>query len=141
MVSGHAFDAGQIERYVRDYGDHNIRLLRRAWREFESGVSGDRTLAEALASELKISLPEARTLAQAVPSEIKGKASETLLGYMFDFTPHVTPEIAAKLRRAGRPLKLEVNPRFHDSLSTLVRQGREDLLGAFEALLAGASTR
>lgn len=50
----------EVEDYLSRYGDHVIRALRQAWREYQSPPS--KTLAQALAEELSISVSKLKNL-------------------------------------------------------------------------------
>ena len=91
--------------------------------DYDWGESDDRmadgpqrTLAEALAEELKIDLADADELSDVEAQELTGHSGEMTYGYLFDFTGHASPELATKLMQRHGSLKLEVGPSFFDTV-------------------------
>lgn len=105
-----------VEEHLEGHGSHVIRAVRQAWREFEGGAMRERTLAEALAAELKLTVAEAEELADAEPMELTGHSGESFSGYEFDFTRYASPKLAAKLMKKRGSLKLTVGPWFFEGI-------------------------
>ncbi len=89
--------------------------LDRDWGDDE-GSAPVKSMAEALAEELGISVPEAEELANAEPMELTGHSGESFSGYEFDFTQHASPKLAAKLMKQRGSLQLRVGPWFYDGV-------------------------
>lgn len=89
--------------------------LDRDWGDDE-GSAPVKSMAEALAEELGISVPEAEELANAEPMELTGHSGESFSGYAFDFTQHASPKLAAKLMKQRGSLQLRVGPWFYDGV-------------------------
>lgn len=106
----------EVEGYLEGYGSHVIRAVRQAWKEFEGRAGRERTLAEALAAVLKLTLAEAEELADAEPMELNGSSGESLSGYEFDFTRYASPKLAAKLMKKRGSLRLTVDPWFFEGI-------------------------
>lgn len=104
----------EVEEYLSRYGNHVIRALRDAWREFQS--SPKKTLAQALAAELGITESEAEELADVEAQELTGNSGEMTYSYLFDFTDCASPKLAAKLRKKHGSLQLEVGPWFFEGV-------------------------
>ena len=87
---------------------------------WSDSVHGDfapvKTMAEALAEELRISVPEAEELAHAEPMKLTGHSGESFSGYEFDFTQNASPKLAAKLMKQRGSLQLRVGPWFYDGV-------------------------
>lgn len=75
-----------------------------------------KTLAEALAEALNIDVAEAQELADVEPTELSGQSGEMTYGYLFDFSQHASPELAARLMARHGSLRLEVQPWFFDGI-------------------------
>lgn len=75
-----------------------------------------KTLAEALAEELKITVAEAEELTDAEAQDLTGNSGEMTYSYLFDFTKHASPALAAKLMKLHGSLQLEVGPWFFDAI-------------------------
>jgi len=75
---------------------------------------GPRTLAEVFADRLGIEVEEAQELVDADPMELTGNSGEMTYGYLYDFTGHASPTLAAKLIALHRSLQLEVEASFPD---------------------------
>lgn len=75
-----------------------------------------RSMAQALAEELDIEVGEAEWLVDAEPIEDTGSSGEMVYRYVFDFTDHASPELAAKLMRQRGSLQLEVGPNFFEGI-------------------------
>lgn len=101
------FEAPEVEvlsaALDRDWGD-------------EGNAAPVKTMAEALAKELGISVAEAEELADAEPLELTGHSGESFSGYEFDFTRYASPQLAAKLMKKRGSLQLRVGPWFFDSV-------------------------
>lgn len=106
----------EVEDYFEGYGSHVVRAVRQAWREFEPEHLRERTMAEALAAELSLTVAEAEELADAEPTELTGHSGESFSGYEFDFTDYASPKVAAKLLKMRSSLKLTVGPWFLDGI-------------------------
>lgn len=104
----------EVEDYLSRYGNHVIQSVRQAWREYQSPPS--KTLAQALAEKLGISVPDAAQLANVEPQELTGHSGEMTYSYLFDFTDQVSPKLAAKLLKKRGSLRLEVGTEFFDAL-------------------------
>lgn len=78
-----------------------------------------KTLAEALAEALSIEIAEAQELTDVEPTELSGHSGEMTYGYLFDFTGHTSPELAAKLMAQRGSLKLEVGPSFYEGVRSV----------------------
>lgn len=48
--------------------------------------------------------------------ELSGHSGEMTYGYLFDFTGHASPRLAAKLRKQHGSLQLEVGPEFFETV-------------------------
>jgi len=75
---------------------------------------GPRTLAQEFADRLGIEVEEAQQLVDADPMELTGNSGEMTYSYLYDFTDHASPELAAKLIALRGSLQLEVEPWFVD---------------------------
>lgn len=106
----------EVEDYLESYGSHVIRAVRQAWREFASDEPPVRTLAEALAAELQVTVAEAEELTGEDPLELTGHSGDGAYGWEFDFTDHASPKLAAKLMKKRGSLKLTVGPDFYDGI-------------------------
>lgn len=104
----------EIEDYLSRYGDHVIRTVRQAWREFQTPRK--KTLEQALAEELSISVSEAEELVDVEPQELTGQSGEMTYSYLFDFTNHASPKLTAKLLKNRGSLLLEVGPWFFETV-------------------------
>lgn len=107
---------GEVEEHLELRGSHVIRAVRQAWREFEGGAGRQRTLAEALAAELGLTVAETEELADADAMELTGSSGESFSGYEFDFTRYASPKLAAKLMRKRGSLRLTVSPWFFEGI-------------------------
>lgn len=110
---------GEVEEHLERCGSHIIRAVRQAWKEFEGGARRERTLAEALAAELKLTVAEAEELVDAEPTELTGHSGDGNYGYEFDFTEVASPKLAAKLMKKRGSLKLTVGPWFYEGVRNL----------------------
>ncbi|MBM2885518.1 hypothetical protein JFK97_14060 [Chromobacterium phragmitis] len=81
------------------------------------------TLAQALADELRISASEAEELVDVEVQELTGHSGEMTYSYLFDFTDHASPRLAAKLLKQHGSLQLEVRPEFFET----VQQDQADI--------------
>ena len=108
----------EVEDHLEAYGSHIVRAVRQAWREFEGGTSRKRTLAEALAAELKLTAAEADELVDVEPLELTGHSGDGSYGFEFDFTRAASPKLAAKLMKKRGSLKLTVGPSFYEGIRT-----------------------
>jgi hypothetical protein len=106
----------EVEEHLEAYGSHIVRAVRQAWREFEGGRSRKRTLAEALAAELKLTAAEADELVDVEPQELTGHSGDGNYGFEFDFTRAASPKLAAKLMKKRGSLKLTVGPSFYEGI-------------------------
>ncbi|QPF72686.1 hypothetical protein G8A07_06925 [Roseateles sp. DAIF2] len=101
------FEAPEVEvlsaALDRDWGD-------------EDDSAPVKTIAEALAEELGISVAEAEELADAESMELTGHSGESFSGYEFDFTRYASPKLAAKLMKKRGSLQLRVGPWFYDGV-------------------------
>lgn len=104
----------EVEGYLSWHGDHVIRAVRQAWREYQAPPK--KTLAQALADELNIDVSEAEELTGAEAQELTGHSGEMTYSFLFDFTDHASPKLAAKLLKQRGSLQLEVGPWFFDVL-------------------------
>lgn len=104
----------EIENYLSLHGDHAIRALRETWREYQTPPK--QTLAQALAEALSISGSEAEELEDVEAQELTGHSGEMTYGYLFDFTDHASPRLAAKLLKQHGSLQLEVGPGFFEAI-------------------------
>jgi hypothetical protein len=106
----------------RCFGPPQIRVhsadLDQDWGDDDNQDDGPpmRTLAHALAHELGIGVTEARELADAQPQELSGSSGDMTYGYLFDFTEHASPPLAAKLLNKRGSQKLEVGPGFFEGI-------------------------
>lgn len=75
-------------------------------------------LATALAEELDISMAEAEELTDAEAQALTGSRGEMVYSYLFDFTSHASPELAAKLMQQRGSLTLEVGPWFFENIES-----------------------
>jgi hypothetical protein len=82
-----------------------------------------RSLAQALAEELNIDVVEAEQLTDAEPEALTGNSDEMTYSYLFDFTRHASPALAAKLMKLHGSLQLEVAPWFFDAVEPPVGPG------------------
>lgn len=105
-----------LEGHLGRYGSHVIKAFRQAWQEFQGGERREWTLADALATELKITVDEAQELVDAEPMELTGHSGDGSYGFEFDFTDHASPKLAKKLLRKRSPLKVQVGPWFFDGI-------------------------
>jgi uncharacterized protein YozE (UPF0346 family) len=106
----------EVEDYLEGYGSHVIRAVRQAWREFGNDEPPVRTLAAALAAELKVTVAEAEELTGEDPLELTGHSGDGAYGWEFDFTDHASPKLAAKLMKKRGSLKLTVGPDFYEGI-------------------------
>lgn len=106
----------EVEDYFAGYGSHVVRAARQAWREFEGGELRHRTLAEALAAELKLTVAEAHELTDAEAMELTNHSGDVRTGFEFDFTNYASPKLAAKLMKKRGTLKLTVDEWFFDDI-------------------------
>lgn len=86
------------------------------WGDDDEDSAPVKTMAEALAEELGISVAEAEELADAEPMELTGHSGESFSGYEFDFTRYASPKLAAKLMKKRGSLQLRVGPWFYDGV-------------------------
>jgi hypothetical protein len=106
----------EVEKRLEGYGSQIVRAVRQAWREFEDGAPRKRTLAEALAAELKLTAPEADELVDVEPQELTSRSGDGNYGFQFDFTEAASTELAAKLLKKHGSLKLTVGPSFYEDI-------------------------
>jgi uncharacterized protein YozE (UPF0346 family) len=102
----------EVENYLSRHGNHIIRAVRKAWREYQS--SSKKTLAQALADELNISVSEAEELTAVEPQELTGHSDEMIYSYLFNFADHASPRLSAKLLKKRGSMQLEVGPEFFE---------------------------
>lgn len=90
--------------------------LEQDWGDEDYDHRPTRTKAQALAEELAIEVEEAEELVDAEAIEDTGSSGEMVYGYVFDFTDHASPELAAKLMRQRGSLQLRVGPTFFEDI-------------------------
>jgi uncharacterized protein YozE (UPF0346 family) len=110
----HATTRREVEDYLSSYGDHVIRAVRQAWKDFQQPRK--KTFAQALAEELGITELEAEQLVDVEPQELTGNRGEMVYAILLDFTDIASPELAAKLMKQRNSLQLEVGPWFFNAI-------------------------
>lgn len=104
----------ELEDYLRPHGSHAVEALLEAWHDHKP--TPRKTLAQALAERLDISVFEAEKLQDVEPEPLTGHSDEMVYGYLFDFTYDASPLLAAKLRKKLGFLQLKVEPSFFDDI-------------------------
>lgn len=107
----------EVADYFAGRSPHVIDAVRQAWREFEGGGRRERSFAEALAAELKLTVAEAQELTDAEAMELTSQSGEVRTGFEFDFTNYASPKVAAKLLRKRGSLRLTVDQWFFEDIS------------------------
>ncbi|MFV0887100.1 hypothetical protein ACNKH9_10175 [Metapseudomonas otitidis] len=102
---------GSVDYYVEHAG------LDYGWPEEEDNLGSvqHRTLAQALADELELSVEEAEWLVDA-DCTTNESDDGLIYSYIFDFEPVVTEQLRSKLLNEHGSLQLEVNANFFDDI-------------------------
>lgn len=106
----------------RCFDELDIEVLSAAldydWGGSDDDVPLNRSLAQALAEVLSISVADAEELVDVEPLELTGQSGDMTYGFLFDFTNYASPELATKLLKQHGSLKLEVGPSFFEGVQT-----------------------
>jgi hypothetical protein len=82
----------------------------------DHGESPTRSMAEVIAELLDWSVDEVGDLQNVDETPLDGSSGEMIYGYLIDFTPHASHEVAARILREHGTLQFHVGPNFFDGV-------------------------